>query len=86
MEDYEFITRRRRSGRIVIADCAVRTSARRWESLGAFRATLVNQIVVLGYNMGVGCERLARYYRKHATGPRRAVSPFRRALQRLVFH
>ena len=63
MEDYDFIRRLRRKGRIVIADAAVLTSGRRWLELGAFRTTLINQLVISGYHCGVALEKLAKLYR-----------------------
>jgi rSAM/selenodomain-associated transferase 2/rSAM/selenodomain-associated transferase 1 len=63
MEDYDFIQRLRRQGRIVIADAAVLTSGRRWLETGAFRATLINQLVIAGYHLGATPEKLAMLYR-----------------------
>ena len=66
MEDYDFIRRLRKQGRIVLTDKAVRTSARRWQKLGFARTTWINQAMILGYHLGVPIERLARFYRGHA--------------------
>lgn len=63
MEDYDFIRRLGKRGRIVIADAAVLTSGRRWLGLGAFRTTLINQLVIAGYCCGVAPEKLALFYR-----------------------
>jgi len=63
MEDFEFVRRLRRRGRIRLAQAGVRTSARRWEALGVLRTTLLNQQVVAGYLLGIQPERLARWYR-----------------------
>ncbi len=63
MEDYEFIRRLRRRGRIVIADAEALTSGRRWLALGALRTTLINQLVITGYHCGIAPEKLARFYR-----------------------
>lgn len=62
MEDYELMRRLNRRGRIVTADASVVTSARRWERLGVFRTTVINQLVIIGYHMGVSHERLKRLY------------------------
>ncbi len=64
MEDYEFVRRLRRRGRIVISDLPVVTSARRWRKLGVLRTTLVNQVMIAGYHAGVSAKRLARWYRR----------------------
>ena len=63
MEDYEFVRRLRRRGRIVTTDSTVSTSARRWQRLGVLRVTAINQLMVAGYHLGVSLERLARLYR-----------------------
>lgn len=54
---------RRRRGRIELADASAVTSACRWQALGPWRTTWINQVVVLGYHLGVSPERLARWYR-----------------------
>lgn len=64
MEDYEFVRQLQRRGRIAIAPTPVQTSARRWQQLGAFKTTAINQAIVLGYSLGVSPERLARWYRQ----------------------
>lgn len=63
MEDYELVRRLRARGRIAIAPAAARTSGRRWRERGALRTTLLNQLVVAGYSLGVAPTRLARWYR-----------------------
>ncbi len=63
MEDYEFVARLRRRGRIAILAAPALTSARRWDRLGVFRTTLINQVMILGHKAGVSPERLARWYR-----------------------
>ncbi len=63
MEDFEFVHRLGRWGRIAIAPAAVVTSARRWEQLGVLRTTLINQIIILAYLLGIAPARLARWYR-----------------------
>jgi uncharacterized protein len=68
MEDYDFIRRLRRYGRIVIADAAVHTSGRRWIELGVLRTTLINQLMVAGYHSGAAPEMLAMLYRNTNNG------------------
>ncbi len=63
MEDYEFVRRLRRLGRIAIAPCAARTSGRRWQRLGVVRTTLINQAIILGYHLGISPSRLVTWYR-----------------------
>ncbi|MFC1489679.1 TIGR04283 family arsenosugar biosynthesis glycosyltransferase [Candidatus Latescibacterota bacterium] len=62
MEDYEFVRRMKRSGRIGIVPSKVITSGRRWEKRGVVRTTLINQLVIVGYLLGVSTEKLARLY------------------------
>jgi hypothetical protein len=63
MEDFVFMRRLRKRGRIVTLPEAVLTSARRWQELGVLRTLVVNQLMILGYIAGVPVERLARLYR-----------------------
>ena len=44
MEDYDFILRARKFGKICISDACIRTSARRWLSKGVIGNTLFNQV------------------------------------------
>ena len=62
MEDFEFVQRLRRAGRIVIVPAEVSTSARRWRSLGPWRTTWTNQLIICGYLLGVSTERLATWH------------------------
>jgi rSAM/selenodomain-associated transferase 2/rSAM/selenodomain-associated transferase 1 len=68
MEDYDFIKRLRRKGRIAIADATAMTSGRRWLLLGALRTTLINQLVIAGYHCGVAPEKLRKFYRNAKNG------------------
>ncbi len=63
MEDFKLICRLQGEGRVVIAPAAVVTSARRWKKLGALRTTLLNQLMILGFYLGLEPARLARWYR-----------------------
>ena len=63
MEDVVFVRRLNRRGRIVIASCSALTSDRRWRRLGILRTTLVNQVVLAGFFLGVDPARLAGWYR-----------------------
>ncbi|NJL00257.1 MAG: glycosyltransferase family 2 protein [Spirulinaceae cyanobacterium SM2_1_0] len=62
MEDYELVQRLRRRGRVAIAPRAVQVSSRRWQKLGLIRTTVINQLMVLGYHLGIPPARLARLY------------------------
>ncbi|MBI4798935.1 MAG: TIGR04283 family arsenosugar biosynthesis glycosyltransferase [Desulfarculus sp.] len=62
MEDYELVRRARRQGRVIQSGLPVLTSGRRWRQLGLLRTTLVNQLIVLGYHLGVPPATLRRWY------------------------
>ena len=64
MEDFVFMQRVKKEGRVVIAPVAVTTSSRRWKELGILKTTLINQVVLLAYLFGSSPERLACWYRK----------------------
>jgi len=64
MEDYEMVRRLRRRGRIEIVEADAITSPRRWQQLGVWRTTWINQVVVAGYRLGVSPQRLLRWYRR----------------------
>ncbi len=64
MEDFALVRRLARRGRIAIIDRPALTAGRRWERLGILRTTLINQLIVLAYALGVPPELLARWYRR----------------------
>ena len=72
MEDFAFMRKLRREGRIGIAPVSVVTSARRYEEFGFWRTTWMNQLIIIAYLMGISPERLARWYR---SGLRRRSRP-----------
>ncbi len=74
MEDFELVRRLRREGRIVIAPAAVVTSARRWRRVGPYKTTLINQLAVIAFCLGVSPERIVRWY--HSGGLRSRGSVF----------
>ena len=61
LEDWEFVARLRRLGRVhVLRERAV-TSLRAWEQRGLVATTVVNAAVIAGYRLGLDPERLARW-------------------------
>lgn len=64
MEDYEFIQRLKRYGKVAIASHPVITSSRRWQKLGVWRTTGINQLMILGYHLGIPSQTLRRWYRE----------------------
>jgi rSAM/selenodomain-associated transferase 2/rSAM/selenodomain-associated transferase 1 len=62
-EDLFLVRRLSKKGRIRIAPAHVVTSARRWQTLGLFRTTLINQFVLAGLCLGVSPSTLSSLYR-----------------------
>ena len=63
MEDFELVKRLQRQGKIAIAPGKVITSPRRWQKLGVFQTTLINQLIILGYYLGFSPVKLRAFYR-----------------------
>lgn len=64
MEDFVFIRQLQKRGRIVTLPEKAITSARRWQNIGALRTTLINQLIVCGYIVGVPSTTLAGWYQR----------------------
>lgn len=64
MEDFEFMRCLKRYGKIAILPTPVVTSGRRWQKLGVVRTTLINQLIIIGYFLGVPLAKLACWYRQ----------------------
>jgi rSAM/selenodomain-associated transferase 2 len=63
MEDFELISRLQKLGAIKILSAAVVTSDRRWRQKGILKTTILNQIIVIAYLLGIAPDRLAQWYR-----------------------
>ena len=61
MEDFEFIKRIGKG--IAIAPAKVTTSGRRWQKLGVWKTTLINQAIIAGYYLGISPTKLSNFYR-----------------------
>jgi rSAM/selenodomain-associated transferase 2/rSAM/selenodomain-associated transferase 1 len=68
MEDYEFVRRLRRRGRIITVAQKALTSARRWQRFGVLHTTLRNQLIIAGYHLGMNPRTLAEFYRRRQKG------------------
>ena len=68
MEDFEFIRRLKRRGRIFTLPQPAITSARRWSTLGIWKTTLINELVVIAYSLGFSPSRIHHFARRTA-GP-----------------
>ena len=64
MEDFELIRRLQKKGSIIILPVPVFTSARRWQNFGILKTTLINQLVIAAYVMGIAPEVIARWYNR----------------------
>jgi rSAM/selenodomain-associated transferase 2 len=66
MEDVDLMRRiKKKGGKIFILRDRVKTSARRWEKEGVLYTTLKNQLLISLYYLGVGPDKLAKFYRSH---------------------
>lgn len=66
MEDFEFVLRLKNTGKIYISSLYVKTSDRRWLKLGIIKTTLINQLVIVAYFLGVSHTKLRRFYDKRS--------------------
>ena len=64
MEDYLFVKKAQKAGRIILLKEEVVTSARRWQKLGVWRTSIINQLIIIGYYLKIPVERLALFYRR----------------------
>jgi hypothetical protein len=64
MEDFEFVRRLKRRGKIVILPDSVRTSPRRWQNLGILKTWLLNQMIIIAYYCGIPPKRLSKWYNR----------------------
>jgi uncharacterized protein len=62
MEDFALIRRLQRKGDVVTVSEPVVTSSRRWLNHGILKTTLINQLIVLSYYMGLSPKTIARLY------------------------
>jgi len=68
LEDFSLIRKMQKLGRVALAPLAVKTSARRWLRQGIFYTTILNQLILIAYIIGVSPERLAGWYRRRKKG------------------
>lgn len=78
MEDFELVRQLRQRGRLAVLPESVVTSGRRWQTLGVLQTTLINQLVIAGYFLGVPPKTLNRWYRRHLPRSPRAPIEFLR--------
>lgn len=62
MEDVELVQRIKRLGRVQVSRLPAITSARRWQTAGVWKTTLLNYLMMIAYGLGVRPELLRRIY------------------------
>lgn len=63
LEDLEWVTRMRRCfGLPAVVPLPLSTSPRRWRYYGVVQTTAINQMVLIGYALGVSVHRLHAFY------------------------
>ncbi len=62
MEDFILVQQLKRKGRIGLSDARVQSSGRRWQRRGLIWTTLINQIIILGFFLGLSPHFLAKIY------------------------
>ena len=64
MEDFELIEKLKHQGKIALVAAKVITSPRRWQKLGVFKTTAINQLIILGYYLGIPPIKLQQFYQQ----------------------
>ncbi|MGK0290583.1 MAG: rSAM/selenodomain-associated transferase 2 [bacterium] len=64
MEDFNLIQQIKKDGKVKLTKTQVQTSGRRWETLGFFWTTIINQFMILGYYLQVPPQKLSNFYQK----------------------
>jgi hypothetical protein len=62
MEDFELIRRFQKIGEVLTLPVPVITSPRRWLNHGVLKTTLINQMIVLSYFLGITPDTISRLY------------------------
>jgi rSAM/selenodomain-associated transferase 2 len=64
MEDFELMRKLKSLGKIYLLPTPVITSPRRWLKQGILQTTILNQIIVIAYLLGVSPNRICNWYRQ----------------------
>lgn len=64
MEDFELMKKLKSLGKIYLLPTPVITSPRRWLKKGILQTTILNQIIVIAYLLGVSPNRICNWYRQ----------------------
>ncbi len=65
MEDFELIRRLKKRGKIGIIPAKITTSARRWEQVGIWKTTVINQLIIIGYFLKISPLKLKQFYQQN---------------------
>lgn len=65
MEDFELVRRLKKRGKIETLSIPVRTSGRRWQNYGILKTTLINQLVIMAYYLGIPPYTIAQLYHRN---------------------
>ncbi len=63
MEDFDFIRRAGKHGKVKTCLQPVITSARRWENVRLIKTMLINQVIVIGFYLGISHHSLRKLYK-----------------------
>lgn len=69
LEDYEFVRRVKKYGRVDVVPSAVVTSARRFMKNGILKTLLLNRLALVAFHAGVSPERIASLYHRFLKCP-----------------
>lgn len=64
MEDFELMRKLKSLGKIYLLPTPVITSPRRWLKKGILQTTILNQIIVIAYLLGLSPNRICNWYRQ----------------------
>jgi rSAM/selenodomain-associated transferase 2 len=62
LEDVDLVRRLRKIGRLAVLPIPVVSSSRRWQKLGVWKTTWINQMILSGFLLGIPPRILARWY------------------------
>lgn len=62
MEDFMLMSALRKKGKIMLSEKYVQSSGRKWQKQGLVKTTLVNQVIVGGFLLGLSTDFLAKLY------------------------
>jgi len=68
MEDFEFIRQLKKKGKVITLPVSIITSGRRWLNLGFLKTTIINQIIIAAYLMGIPPAKIALWYKNKRKG------------------